>query len=242
MFPIADTVPLRSFPIATWCLISANALMFAVLLGLEPAHIERLFYLFGIVPARYTHPRWAEWVGLPADDLWPLLTSQFLHAGWLHLFSNMWVLWLFGDNVEDRMGTVRFVAFYLSCGVAAGLVHGLTNPDSTVPAVGASGAVAGVIAAYAAYFPRAQVVVLVPVLFYPLLFAVHALVFAAVWFLAQAFSGVLALAGTGAAGGVAWWAHVGGFIAGLALAPLLARRRPGRDHDDRWALQRAWAR
>ena len=111
--------------------------------------------MFGIVPARFTHPEWALSGGFPLHGYWPFLTSMFLHGGWLHIIGNMWTLWIFGDNVEDRMGPVRFVIFYLVCGLAAGIVHCFTNPDSTIPTVGASGAIAGVMGVYFFLFPNA---------------------------------------------------------------------------------------
>ncbi len=131
--------------------------MFLLEISLPEQGLERLFYLFGIVPARYTHPEWAAYVGFPVDDYWPFLTSMFLHGGWLHILANMWTLWIFGNNVEDRMGPGRFLLFYLTCGIAAGVVHLMTNPTSTVPTVGASGAIAGVMGAYFVLFPHAQV-------------------------------------------------------------------------------------
>lgn len=135
----------------------------------QPA-LQQFFHLFGIVPARFTHPDWALSVGFPLHDYWPFLTSMFLHGGWLHIIGNMWTLWIFSDNVEGRMGPVRFVIFYLLCGLAAGIVHCFTNPDSTIPTVGASGANAGAIGAYFFLFPNARVIVLVPILFFPFFF------------------------------------------------------------------------
>ena len=146
MFPLRDTVPTRYPPLMTWTLIAANVLVFAWELMLPPEVREAFFYDFGIVPARFIHPAWAQWAGLSADNYWPFLTHMFLHGGWLHIISNMWTLWIFGDNVEDRMGSVRFAIFYLLCGLAAGIVHLLTNPDSTVPTVAPAGAIAGVLA------------------------------------------------------------------------------------------------
>jgi membrane associated rhomboid family serine protease len=153
---------------------------------------------------------------------------MFLHSGWLHILSNMWTLWIFGDNIEDRMGPFRFAAFYVLCGLAAGIVHWLTNPLSTIPAVGASGAIAGVMGAYYLLFPFAKLVVLVPVFFIPLFFEIPAVVFLLMWALGQVFSGTVALAQPGDVGGVAWWAHVGGFLAGLLLVGLFIRH--GRGH------------
>jgi membrane associated rhomboid family serine protease len=139
MLPIRDTIPGRNPPIATWLLILANSVVFLFELTMPQPVLEQFFHLFGMVPARFSHPNWAVWVGFPVDNYWPFLTSMFLHGGWLHIIGNMWTLWIFGDNVEDRMGPVRFVIFYLLCGLAAGIVHWLTNPDSTLPTVGASG-------------------------------------------------------------------------------------------------------
>src|SRR5262245_55846834 len=234
MIPIQDTVPSRNPPLAVYVLIALNVLLFSLELTLPPGDREGLFYLFGIVPARYSHPEWAERVGFPVDNYWPLLTSMFLHGGWLHIIGNMWTLWIFGDNVEDRMGPVRFVIFYLLCGLAAGLVHWFTNPDSTMPTVGASGAIAGVMGAYFFLFPYARIIVMVPILFFPFFFEVPAVIYLGFWALSQVFSGALSLASTREVGGIAWWAHVGGFTAGIVLHFFFIRRghayrRPARD-------------
>ena len=148
MIPVRDTIPHRHTPVVTWALIAVNIIVFFYELSLEPEDLERLFYLFGVVPARYTHPEWALQIGLPVDDYWPFLTCMFLHGGWGHVIGNMWTLWIFGDNVEDRMGPGRFLIFYLLMGVLAGVTHWFTNAQSAVPTVGASGAIAGVLGAY----------------------------------------------------------------------------------------------
>src|SRR5437899_11297700 len=142
MFPIQDSVPSRSVPVVTRALILINVVVFFFELSLSRESIIQLFYLFGVVPARFTDPEWAASIGFPIGSYWSLLTHQFLHGGWLHIVANMWTLWIFGDNVEDRMGSVRFAIFYLLCGSIAGLTQLLTNPDSTIPSVGASGAIA----------------------------------------------------------------------------------------------------
>jgi membrane associated rhomboid family serine protease len=214
MLPIHDTIPSKHVPIMTWALIGVNLLVFLSEIRLGPRGLETLFYLFGIVPARYSHPEWADVVGLPVDNYWPFLTSMFLHGGWVHFVSNMWILWIFGDNVEDRMGPLRYLIFYLICGVAAGVVHYVTNPNSTVPTVGASGAIAGVMGAYLILYPGARVVTLVPVFFYPVFFEIPAFFFLGFWFLSQFWSGALSLVAAPMAGGIAWWAHVGGFVVG----------------------------
>ena len=240
MFPIRDTIPRRNVPVMTWTLILVNCIVFLFEIGLPPDALERFFYFFGIVPARYSHPAWAAWVGLPVDDYWPFVTSMFLHGGWMHIIGNMWTLWIFGDNVEDRMGPVRFLVFYLICGVTAGIVHWFTNPGSTVPTVGASGAIAGVLGAYFYLFPYSRVVVLVPILFFPFFFELPALTYLGFWALSQVFSGALVLAGPQQVGGVAWWAHVGGFAAGFLLQFFFVRRGYRAPARDEYGLESAW--
>src|SRR2546430_12701311 len=138
-------------PLASRALLQIIVVVLFLVLKLPQHEAEQIKNLLDIVPARFTHPDWAASVGFPIDNYWPLLTHQFLHAGWFHIIANMWTLWIFGDNVEDRMGPGRFVIFYLLCGVIAGSTHLLTNPDSTVPSVGASGAIAGVLGASAVF-------------------------------------------------------------------------------------------
>jgi membrane associated rhomboid family serine protease len=225
MFPIRDTIPSRHLPIATWTLIALNLFFFFRELTLPPAAADQLMYLFGIVPARFTDPEWASEVGFPSTYL-PFLTTMFLHGGWLHVIGNMWALWIFGDNVEDRMGPIRFVFFYLACGVAAGIIHVVTNPGSQVPAIGASGAIAGVMAAYFVLFPRARIVAMFLIVFWPVFFQVPAWVYLGFWFLIQFFSGTLASAAGVQAAGIAWWAHIGGFATGLLIFWAFLRREP----------------
>jgi membrane associated rhomboid family serine protease len=231
MFPIRDSVPSQTVPVVMRALVVVNALVFLLELALPARGLDQLFYLFGVVPARFAHPDWANEVGFP-DNYWPLLTHQCLHGGWLHVISNMWTLWIFGDNVEDRMGHGRFTIFYLACGVAAGATQMLSSPDSTVPSVGASGAIAGVLGAYFILFPTARVIVLIPVLFFPLFFEWPAVLYLGVWFVSQLFSGTLALAGPRHVGGIAWWAHIGGFVTGMLLCHLFVRRPPTRRFPD----------
>jgi membrane associated rhomboid family serine protease len=225
MLPLHDTIPSHHPPIAVWILILVNAFVFLIELALPEPVLQAVFYLFGIVPARYTHVEWAKFFGIAADDEWPFLTSMFLHAGWTHILGNMWTLWIFGDNVEDRMGPFRFTVFYLLCGIAAGVTHVVLNPESTVPTVGASGAIAGVMGAYFFLFPHSRVVVLVPLLFFPLFFEVPAVTYLGFWALSQVFSGTFSLADPRHVGGVAWWAHVGGFATGVVLHFFFVRRR-----------------
>jgi membrane associated rhomboid family serine protease len=239
MLPIRDTISSRNLPIATWLLIVANSAVFLLEVMVPPPALDALIHLFGIVPARYTHPEWAVWAGYPVDHFWPFFTSMFLHGDWLHLLGNMWTLWIFGDNVEDRMGPVRFVAFYLICGLAAGLVHWFTNLDSTIPTLGASGAIAGVMGAYFFLFPHSRLIVLVPILFFPWFFEMPAVAFLGFWALTQVVSGVFSPADSLLVGGVAWWAHVGGFFVGMALQFIFVRDERPLSRDE-YGLERAW--
>ncbi len=217
MIPLRDTIPTRRVPVVTWTLIAVNLLAFLYELGLTPEGLERLFQTRGLVPARLAHL--GRYGGLST-----LVTSTFLHGGFFHLLSNMWTLWIFGDNVEDRMGPGRYLAFYLGCGVAAGAIHTLFDPTSVVPTIGASGAIAGVLGAYFMLFPLARVVTLVPIVIWPIFLDVPAYFFLGFWFLSQLLSGGLAIAGV-ASEAIAWWAHIGGFVAGvLAHRALLGRR------------------
>jgi membrane associated rhomboid family serine protease len=224
MFPIRDTVPRQHFPFATWTLIIVNVLVFVQELSLPSRATENLMHLYGLVPARFLHPDWAAEVGYPRTFA-PFITTMFLHGGWLHIIGNMWVLAIFGDNVEDRMGPLWFLLFYLLCGLAAGLLHVFLNPNSTVPAVGASGAIAGVMAAYFVLFPRARIVAMFPILIFPIFFELPAFLYLGLWFFTQFFGGALAIASPRAAGGIAFWAHVGGFLTGLLTFWIFLRRK-----------------
>jgi membrane associated rhomboid family serine protease len=223
MFPIRDTVPSKHVPIATWALIAVNFVVFFRTLTLPAVAAKEAIYLFGLVPARFTDPFWAVQVGFPRTYL-PFLTTMFLHGGWLHVIGNMWVLWIFGDNVEDRMGPLRFLFFYVACGVAAGVIHVVTNAGSRIPAVGASGAIAGVMGAYFVLYPRSQIIAMFPIVFWPIFFRVPAWVYLGFWFLIQFFSGAASIGGRDV-GGIAWWAHIGGFAFGIATFWVFLRRR-----------------
>ena len=225
MIPLRDTIRSRTFPIVTVGLLLLNALVFFQQLRAGPLG-ERLVFAYGLVPGRLVH--WDELGGPSGVARWlPLVTSQFLHGGFLHLAGNMLYLWIFGDNVEDRLGHGRFLLFYLLCGVAAGLTQVGFDPSSPIPTVGASGAIAGVLGAYLVSFPRARVLTFVPVFFIPWLVEIPAVVFLVLWFGMQVLSG-LASFGRELTGGVAWWAHVGGFVTGIALVWALAPSRSRR--------------
>ena len=233
MFPIRDTIPSRRPPVATWLVIAANIAVFVYQLTLPEDHLDQMVYLFGIVPRRFTHPWWAAEVGFPTGVYWPFVSSMFLHGGFLHLITNMWTLWIFGDNVEDRMGFFRFLLFYLLCGVFSGFVHTVTNFGSPVPAIGASGAIAGVLAAYWLMYPFARVICLVPIFFIPLFIPIPAFIFVLFWFIMQFFSGTLSLLSPGHGGGIAWWAHIGGFLGGLAIHKWFVKYQPPPRYADR---------
>lgn len=217
MLPIRDDLRPRSPAYVTWALLGLNAAVFLFQLGLPEWALERLYLLWGIVPARLTDPEWAWWHGFPGNGMLTLLTSMFLHGGWFHFLANAWTLWLFGDDVEDRLGHLPFLALYLGTGVAAGLTHVWLFPDSTLPTIGASGAISGVMGAFLVLFPAARLHVLVPIFVFVDLWTIPAALYLPVWFIGQLFSGTLALAAPGF-GGVAFWAHIGGFVAGLSWA------------------------
>src|SRR5258705_12393819 len=204
-------------------LIAINCVVFLFQDSLSPDELELLVRQFALIPARYSEVLASGNTDLAAVDILPFFSMMFLHGGWLHLIFNMWTLWLFGPTVEDRLGPGRYLAFYFICGIVASLAHVMFNPTSTVPALGASGAIAGVLGGYMLLFPLARVIVLVPIIFIPLFFELPAVVFAGLWFLIQVLQGTVELLGPSKGAGVAWWAHIGGFVAGLLLAPLLVQ-------------------
>jgi membrane associated rhomboid family serine protease len=220
MLPIRDTIRARYFPLVNWLLIIANALVFFLELSMSNSRLQTFIFTFGLVPAK-----------IHLSDpitLLPFLTHMFVHSGWLHILSNMWVLYIFGDNIEDRLGSIRYLIFYLIGGIFAGILQTVLSNDANIPAIGASGAIAAVMGAYFLFFPRAKVITLIPLFFIPYFIEIPAVVYLGFWFVTQLFSGFLSFGPTSsiAAGGVAWWAHVGGFLFGLALAkPFESRRR-----------------
>ena len=226
MIPLRDDQPSSQRPLITWALIAVNVALFLyeLMLGerLEPFLMHAAF-----VPARLFGGGGLHGGDLQVDNA---LLSMFLHGGWAHIGGNMLFLWIFGDNVEDRLGHVRFAIFYLLCGFIASYAHAFANPHSGMPAVGASGAIAGVLGAYLFLYPRARVLTAVVLGFYVSTVAIPVIFYLPIWFLLQLISGVAAIGRTSAetqAGGVAFWAHIGGFIAGpIVLLLLGGRRRP----------------
>jgi membrane associated rhomboid family serine protease len=218
MIPLRDTVKSRTVPWVNYSLIGLNLAIFLFEAWLSRAQFQAFLTTFGLVPAR---------LGLGHPIAYAsLISSMFLHGSWFHVISNMWVLFIFGDNVEDRMGSGRYLTFYLLAGMVAGLSQALFAPQSQVPTVGASGAIAGVLGAYLILFPSGSVLTLIPVIIFPWLVEIPAYLFLGLWFLTQLSSGLLALGqlGAGQFSGIAWWAHVGGFLFGLVLVRVFARR------------------
>ena len=217
MIPLRDNVPRSRRPLVTWTLVILCALLFFYEELLPERSLLELTYLYGVVPARFTTPSFAAAVGFPEGGYEALFTYMFLHGGWLHFLLNMWVLWIFADNVEEAFGPLRFAAFYIVCGLIAAGVHILFNWRSTVPVIGASGAIAGVMGAYFRLFPRARVVTLIPILIFPWIVELPAVVFLGIWFVVQLLSGLSGAMASGQPADVAFWAHIGGFAAGLVL-------------------------
>ncbi len=216
MFPLYDTLRSRRFPIVNWMLIILNGMVFYYELKLNEAGLERFLHSWGLIPFQLASS--------PAETWITIFTSMFLHGGWFHILSNMWILAIFGDNIEDRLGGGRYLIFYLLGGTAAALLEVYLSPSSNLPMIGASGAIAGVLGAYLILFPRARIVSLVPIIFIFTLVEIPAIIFLGFWFISQLFSGWLALQGADMSG-IAWWAHIGGFVFGMLAIRLFVRRR-----------------
>ena len=197
-------------------IILANAVAFFYELRIGPSALNGFINTWGLVPVRLWSDPQSAWV--------TIFSAMFLHGGWFHIVSNMWVLFIFGDNVEDRMGSGQYLVFYLLSGVVAGLMQAFLLPGSAAPMIGASGAIAGVLGAYLVLFPRARILSLVPIFFIFTLIEIPAIIFLLFWFASQLFSGFLSLGGASGSG-VAWWAHIGGFLFGLLSVFVFARRR-----------------
>ena len=214
MIPLRDANPSETVPFVNYLFIGINALVFLFELSLGKS-LEAFVSQYGLVPSRF----------LDTMNVVPLFTSMFLHGGWLHLIGNMWFLFIFGDNVEDRFGHFKYLVFYIVAGLAAALTQVFINSGSGMPMVGASGAIAGVLGAYVFMFPTAKVATLIPIFFFFQVVQLPAFVFLGIWFVIQAFSGIYSLGIASDVGGVAWWAHIGGFAAGAVLFPFLRKPR-----------------
>jgi membrane associated rhomboid family serine protease len=218
VIPVGTSIEAREFPAAVTGIIVANVGLFVLMSLLPAADLDAFIRHYALVPARYTAPAL---VRLDPLDPLPLLVNLFLHGSMIHLLVNMWTLWLFGRVLEDHMGTWRFLVLYVAGGLAADIAHVLTNFSSPVPALGASGAVAAVMAAVVVLHPRSRIILLVPIGFFPLLIPLPVLLFGVLWFGLQILQGLWLFMEPQGAGGIAWWAHVGGFVAGPALAGVL---------------------
>jgi membrane associated rhomboid family serine protease len=230
VFPLQDNNPIRITPYVTYGLIGANIFIFLYQLSLPPQELNEFFHLAAVVPRELT----ASFAGIPVNQPVPewttLITSQFLHGGFLHIAGNMLFLWIFGNNVEDRLGHVKYLIFYLACGVLAALTQWFFSQNSGIPSLGASGAIAGVMGAYILRFPRAQVLTLVFLGFFITTVRIPAIFFLGFWFVQQALYGVASLNAPSnigmESGGIAYWAHAGGFVFGAILGPLLGLLGP----------------
>ena len=218
MIPIRDDLPTRHKPLVNILLIAINILVYALMWLAGPAQ-ELLVYAFALIPANFLN-------GVHAGDIMDIFTSMFMHGGFAHIAGNMLYLWIFGDNVEDRLGSGKYLVFYLTGGVIASLTHLLTNPGSQIPTVGASGAIAAVLGAYLVLYPRSRILTFIPLGFFLRLTMVPATIVLGFWFIMQLFSGFMSMGGPDV-GGVAFWAHVGGFVAGVIMAlPFTTKRKP----------------
>ena len=218
MFPLRDTIRPKNAPVVNTILIVLNILVFLYEFSLG-RRMEEFIYQFGLTPVRF-------FAGLEQNmviAIIPVFTSMFLHGGWLHLIGNMWFLYIFGDNVEDRVGKVGYVFFYLLCGIGSALTQTILQANSNIPMVGASGAIAGVLGAYFMLYPHSRILTLVPIFVFLQIMEIPAVVFLFFWFAWQFIQGALA-ASTPAQGGVAWWAHIGGFVVGVVLIFFFKKR------------------
>lgn len=221
MIPLRDSTRSRSFPLITISLIIINLYIFLRQYTSTQFELERIILNYAFTPIHLTERlQVLSWPGLLHL---PLITSIFLHGSWFHVIFNMLYLWIFGDNVEDKLGPGRFLLFYLATGILANLAHALTDPLSPIPLIGASGAVAGVLGAYFITFPRARITSLIFIFFFVTIRDIPAVFFLLVWFLMQVFNGISSLGIMGNT--VAWWAHIGGFLAGILLMTLLRKNK-----------------
>lgn len=217
MIPIRDEIPTRETPIVNYILITANIAVFIWMVLLPDSSLESFVNQNAMVPSHFTD-------GVSLKDVLSIFTSMFMHGGFLHIAGNMLYLWIFGDNVEDRFGHIRYLIFYIFGGVVASLTHLITNWGSSIPTVGASGAIAAVLGAYLVLFPASRIVTIIPLRFFTRLAVVPAIVVLGLWFVMQVFNGVFALGGADV-GGVAVWAHVGGFVFGLIIGKIFSAPR-----------------
>jgi len=212
MIPIRDTIRSRSFPFVNWLIIILNILVFMYQSNLSSKELESFVQVFALIPEKVYQTNPLTW--------YPFITHMWMHASLFHLISNLWILFIFGDNVEDRLGSTRYLIFYFLGGICAGLLQYVFSPNINIPAVGASGAIAAIMGAYFLFFPHSKVVTFVPIFLFGWFTNISSFIYIGIWFLLQVFSGLasLGLTSSAQAGGVAWWAHIGGFLFGLIMA------------------------
>ena len=218
MLPLRDVIPSRTTPVVGYALLALNALVFLYEQTLTDRGLRQFIMAYGLVPAMF------DWTAV--------ISSMFLHGGWSHFLGNMLFLWIFGDNVEDRLGHGRFLFFYLASGIVAALVQTSFNADSAIPMIGASGAISGVLGAYIILFPHSRVLTLIWLFIFVEIVEIPAVFLLGLWFVMQLLSGLGSLSQPEAGGGVAFWAHAAGFVAGMALLPFL--KRPERERVEWW--------
>ena len=221
MIPIRDTIQSEKTPVVTYFIMVINLLTFGYELSLD-YRVDQLIMEYGLIPIRDFYMIFHDPIFI-VSFLRSSITSMFLHGGWIHIIGNLYFLWLFGDNVEDRLGHLRFIIFYILCGIGGALLQSYMHPLSQTPMIGASGAISGILGAYLLFYPYAKIIMMVPLFaFYPIFFEIPAILFIVVWVVEQLYSGMLEISALGGtAGGVAWWCHLGGFSTGIILALIL---------------------
>ncbi|MEW5693408.1 MAG: rhomboid family intramembrane serine protease [Candidatus Hydrogenedentota bacterium] len=227
MLPLKDTIPHKKYPVINISIIIINTLFFLYELLLPEGKIERFFFQYGVVPLFYAYPEVIAKIGWDNLSI-SLLTSIFLHGGWLHFLGNMWFLWIFGDNVEDFFGHLGYLLFYLLCGIIASVFHILLNLTSTIPTIGASGAIAGVMGSYFLLYPRSRIITLIPFFVFWDIIELPAFLFLGLWFIMQFFYGTISIGSDAIS--IAFWAHIGGFIAGFIITKTRLKKYKKRYH------------
>jgi hypothetical protein len=212
MIPIRDTTPSKNYPVVNTTIIGINVILYLIETA-QGVNLDRFVYIYGLVPARYSMPQISSYFTFGQQVL-SLFSFMFLHGGFWHLLGNMWSLYIFGDNVEDRLGSFRYIVFYLLCGITSGLSHLIFNLHSNMPTIGASGAIAGVMGAYLILHPHSRILTLIPIIFIPWFVEIPAYFFLGFWFVLQFIN---AAGSHGNIGGIAWWAHIGGFVFGIVF-------------------------
>lgn len=229
MIPIRDNIPNKRTPYVSWGIIAICIAIF-VTMKLLPYETQRqLVYQYGMMPIRYSNPQWAVAFGLPPDGYLSFLSSLFIHSDWFHITANMWFIWIFAHNIEDKMGHARFLIFYLLCGLLATYAQWSFDPELAIPVVGASGAIAGVLGAYFFISPYARVVIWLPILFLPIFFEIPAIAFLGFWAIIQFQNATSSIIFEGVTVNVAWWSHIGGFLAGAFFHPMFLAKEKSKE-------------